>query len=325
VVIDQPTVTVDEGQIAQNSGTAGDADGVGVILGANVGSVTPNEGGTWSWTWPTNDGPADSQTIEIDATYGDGNTTMVTFELIVNNVAPEVTITSAPAAPVTVDALIQVSAAYTDPSISDLHTATIDWGDGTSCSTLPGAPPGCTLDPNHGTGVVDGTHSYAQPGDYAVDVMVDDGDGGITSLTVEVEVLEPPNQPPVCSEARASRAILWYPNHRFRPVTVLGVTDPDGDELAITIDSIFQDEAVISPGSGRTSPDGWGLGRSRAWVRAERDFRGNGRVYHIGFTADNGRGGTCSGEVLVGVPKFQGRRVAPIDDGALYDSTVPAP
>lgn len=79
-----------------------------------------------------------------------------------------------------------------------------------------------------------------------------------------------------------------------------------------------------TPGSGRTGPDGeGGVGTATAHVRAERDGRGNGRVYHIAFTADDGDGGTCSGEVLIGVPKSVWR--TPVDDGALYDSTVVAP
>jgi len=46
-------------------------------------------------------------------------------------------------------------------------------------------------------------------------------------------------------------------------------------------------------------------------------------MYHLGFTADDGHGGTCSGEVLVGVPHDV--KDIPIDDGALYDSTALTP
>jgi hypothetical protein len=48
-------------------------------------------------------------------------------------------------------------------------------------------------------------------------------------------------------------------------------------------------------------------------------------VYHIRFTANDSHGGSCAGELLVGVPKSQGNKGAPIDDGALYDSTVSQP
>ena len=56
-------------------------------------------------------------------------------------------------------------------------------------------------------------------------------------------------------------------------------------------------------------------------MRAERAGGGNGRVYHIGYTATDGHGETCSGEVLVGVP--HDKKDTPVDDGALYSSTGP--
>jgi uncharacterized repeat protein (TIGR01451 family) len=142
------------------------------------------------------------------------------------------------------------------------------------------------------------------------------------STSADVDIL---NIPPVCSTASPSIDILWPPKHQFVPVEVLGVTDANGDAITITIDSIFQDELVDALGDedGETSPDGQGVGTSTAEVRAERDGMGNGRYYHISFTADDGYGGTCSGEVLVGVPVSMGQGGAPVDDGALYDSTIP--
>ena len=132
------------------------------------------------------------------------------------------------------------------------------------------------------------------------------------------------SEPPDCSAAYASQAALWPPNHNYHSINVLGVTDPEGADVAITIDSIFQDEAVDAPYSGNTAPDGQGIGTSTAQVRAERvgdEGNGNGRVYHIGFTADDGFGGMCTGEVLVSVPMSKNGAPA-VDDGALYDSTA---
>jgi hypothetical protein len=130
---------------------------------------------------------------------------------------------------------------------------------------------------------------------------------------------------PVCDDAYPSIDSLWPPNHKFVSVNVLGVTDPDGDPVTITIDSIFQDEPVDDRGDGKFVPDGKGVGTDTASVRAERSgskkVPGNGRVYHIGYTADDGLGGSCSGHVMVAVPHDQNAAV--VDDGALYDSTVP--
>jgi predicted extracellular nuclease len=129
------------------------------------------------------------------------------------------------------------------------------------------------------------------------------------------------NAPPDCSNAVSSIGRLWPPNHRFHSINVLGVTDPDGDAITITIDSIYQDEPVDAPGSGNTSPDGRGVGTSIAEVRAERAGGGNGRVYIIDFTADDQNGGTCTGYIEVGVPKSKGKKGGPIDDGSIHDSS----
>ena len=138
----------------------------------------------------------------------------------------------------------------------------------------------------------------------------------IDNVTVKVV---PPNSPPNCTTASPSVTILWPPNHKFVDINANDVTDPDGDDVIINIESIYQDEPVNGAGDGDTAPDGQGVGTHTAQVRAERDGNGNGRVYHISFTADDGRGGTCSGTVQVGVP--HSKKGIPIDDGSQYDST----
>jgi cysteine-rich repeat protein len=131
---------------------------------------------------------------------------------------------------------------------------------------------------------------------------------------------------PDCSTAAASPAALWPPNHQMVPISILGVTDPDGDAVTITATGVSQDELVkaTGTGSGNTSPDAT---LSPLAVRAERDGNpqspGDGRVYHISFTADDGQGGTCSGTVTVCVPHDQGGSSTCVDGGPLYDSLIP--
>jgi hypothetical protein len=125
---------------------------------------------------------------------------------------------------------------------------------------------------------------------------------------------------PDCSSAAPSSATLWPPNHKFHSVSVNGVTDADGDAVTITIDGITQDEPVNGKGDGNTSPDGAGVGTDTAEVRAERSGKGDGRVYEISFTADDGNGGTCEGSVNVGVP--HDKKDTPTDSGQDYDSTA---
>ncbi len=69
--------------------------------------------------------------------------------------------------------------------------------------------------------------------------------------------------------------------------------------------------------------DGRILGPNAAEVRAERDGNGDGRVYHLFFTASDGRGGTCSGQVRTAIiPHDQGGTIDAIDGGPLYNSTL---
>lgn len=130
------------------------------------------------------------------------------------------------------------------------------------------------------------------------------------------------NQPPDCSAAVPSVAVLWPPDHKMVTVGIDGVTDPDGDEVTITVDAIYQDEPVDGKGDGETSPDGAGVGSSTAQVRAERAEHGDGRVYHILFTATDGQGGSSSGEILVAVPRNRSCSGDAVDGGALFDSMV---
>ena len=50
---------------------------------------------------------------------------------------------------------------------------------------------------------------------------------------------------------------------------------------------------------------------------------GGGRVYRVSLTSDDGQGGVCTGFVTVGVPKSMQPGNTPVDDGQLYNSTLP--
>jgi len=134
----------------------------------------------------------------------------------------------------------------------------------------------------------------------------------------------PGNLPPDCSAAAASPTVLWPPNRQFVNVSVAGVTDPDGDPVAITVTGITQDKPLNDGGQGNTCPDATGVGTATASLRAEREGTGDdGRVYHVSFAADDGRGGRCTGTVTVCVPYDHGQGRVCVDQGPLFDSTGP--
>lgn len=162
------------------------------------------------------------------------------------------------------------------------------------------------------------------------------------------------NDPPSCELARPNKEMLWPPNHKMVAISINGITDADSlyNKVSLSITGITQDEPVAGRGDGHTSPDGVIQlidPANTALLRAERNSKGNGRVYQINFIASDGLE-SCVGSVTVGVPrsgrqhrakvlKSRGHRYdkdnrhaqprrrhqtqwAPVDDGQFYDATV---
>jgi hypothetical protein len=183
-------VTVDEGQTATNTGTVSDPDGDPVTLGASVGTVIDNNDGTWSWSFPTNDGPADSQSVTIDASDGRGGIAQIPFSLQVYNVAPTVDSIIAPSDPVDIDndQPIMVTVNFSDPAgvYDELYECAFDYDDdGLPDETVMGVTgSSCS-----------GTHAFADAGVYRVNVAVTDKDGGTTTASYEFVVVFDPNGP----------------------------------------------------------------------------------------------------------------------------------
>ncbi len=177
----------------------------------------------------------------------------------------------------------------------------------------------------------EGTYTLAACADANQEVVELDEDNNCSfnqldhAVSIVVPIERPTNLPPDCSQASANTTSLWPPNHKLATIEIEGVTDPEGNVITIRIDSITQDEPVNGLGDGDTSPDGFGIGAVQAQLRAERSGTGNGRVYAIGFTAQDDQGESCTSTVQVGVPHDQGKGNVPIDDGQGYDSTVAVP
>jgi PKD repeat protein len=191
----------------------------------------------------------------------------------------------------------------TDSTDPDGTIVSYDWafGDG---STGSGATP---------------SHTYASPGVYDVTLLVTDNDGAESRCETTADISgDGGNEDPDCSRARPSRAQLWPPNKHFVEIDILGVTDPDGDPVTITIDEVTQDEPT-GTGENNFCPDARFDG-DQLELRAERSGGGNGRVYEISFTATDGEGGSCSGTVTVCVPHDQGNGDDCVDSGQTEDS-----
>lgn len=125
-------------------------------------------------------GLADPSDLRVEAIVTDiyGNSSSA---IDPKNNAPLLTV----GADVTVDKLIPVTiaATFTDPNLADLHTATVDWNDGSQ-------PEAAAVTQSAGAGSISASHVYQTPGDYTVTLSVDDGQGGTDSAQLVVTVKE---------------------------------------------------------------------------------------------------------------------------------------
>lgn len=241
--------------------------------------------------------------------------TTVSFELTVQNVngPPRVVAVPAPGPYLVAAGLPVLAVTGTDPDGDTFEVITVS----SSTSSLVIGSDGVIRLAANAT-LVEGTHTFT--------VRVRDVNGNV-SADVTFSLTFVSDQAPVCSAAAPSISLLWPPNHKMEPVSVLGVTDPDGDAITIRIDGIHQDEPTNTVGDGNTSVDGAvSSDRTTAFVRAERSgtpqVPGDGRVYRILFTA-TAKSLSCSGVINVGVPHDQ-RGTPPVASLTWYNSLTGA-
>jgi PKD repeat protein len=184
-----------------------------------------------SYTWDFGDGTSGSG-VTATHTYSQGGTYSVQL-----TVADGLGATNSSSRSVTVTPNQSPTAAFTS-SVQDLKVSldasTSDDPDGTIASYSWDFGDGAT-----GSGKTD-SHTYAQSGTYNVRLTVTDNDGASGSITHDVRVVEPPNEPPA---ARFTTSV------RYLKVTVdgSGSTDPDG-----SIASYSWDYGDGATGTGET-------------------------------------------------------------------------
>jgi hypothetical protein len=167
------------------------------------------------------------------------------------------------------------------------------------------------------------------PGSYPVGVttveyVAEDEHGNQSSCTASIIVTD--NAAPVVQVPVT--AVLWPPSHDMREVSLAdcGVAVADvcsggpAEAVNLAITCVSADEPVSTPGSG--SPSGadieW-VDDTRVRLRAEREGRGDGRVYRIHFEARDGAGNVTPAVCEVHVPHDQSEASAPaVDSGAAY-------
>lgn len=298
-----------------------------VPLAVQFTDQTTTQGGAviTAWRWDFADGG--SSTLQNPAhTYNASGNYPATLTVFATTRDGQ-TISSAATCPVDVAPPLSVSCEATPTSgnaplaVSFTGTANeagVSWswsfGDGGTSATGPAT-----------------SHTYNSAGNFAATVTVTAADGATASASCPQIVVQTPPPPPDLDCVFDAPASLGVGGGNQLEIVPIVVIDSNGNAATITVTSIRQDEVLDATGGGdgNTCPDGristTTTPDDTAEVMDQRAGSGDGRVYHITFTAVGTDGATCGpggGVLKVCVPKGAPTEDC-VDGGPLYDSLGP--
>jgi parallel beta-helix repeat protein len=258
------TVQVDEGSLLSLPVQAADVDGnvLTYSLVNNLVAGAAIDPQTGIFTWRPADGPA-SQAFTVRVSDG-FTTTDAAFNVVVNNVAPTISLNGVASLQLGQNFTLNFSA--TDPGQDTVSNWQINWGDG-STSSLPGTSSSVN-------------HLYALGGNFAVTAVATDEDGRWTSAPLGLKVITP-NRPPVAPTTQFATT----PEEQAITLT-LAYVDPDGDPLTFSI--------TTPPAHGTLS--GFNPATRQIVYTPDALYRGADSFV---FQVDDGISGTASSTVLL--------------------------
>lgn len=251
VSANQASVTVNEGIAAANTGVFADANNDPVTLSASVGTITPGSG-TWSWSYGTVDGPAQSQTVTVTANDGVGGVTSTTFALVVNNVNP--TVNAGANGTLISNQVLNFSGTFSDPGTNDAPWSwSIDWGFGTPTTGSTSSQ----------AAAITGSKQYCAVGSYTITLRVTDKDNGTgtASRTVQVTAI------PVTVDVRQASVNLG--SNGLLPVAVLS---------SATFDATTLNPATVVLGNGSGTDTPVAKRKNGRYYTSVEDVNGDGRA-----------------------------------------------
>ena len=318
----QSSVTVNEGQTANGSGSFADVDlSDRPTITASVGTLIQNasNSGAWAWSFNTNDGPVQSQTVTVTANDRHGGRAMTTFSLVVKNVAP--TVNSVASSSATLDTrsrngLVSISGEFSDVGRLDTHVVMVDWGDGSAASAV-------SVNPVSRTFV--GRRTYATGGLFTITVIAIDDDGGASvpqkatayvegvglvgrvlyvigtdgQDDVDVKLASGSNAGKLEIKAKlpkGSDSVKINSSYKLASVDRIFMFLAGGDDK-VKIDKHVMIDSTLYGGAGKDKLDGGG-GRDYIFGEAGDDYLSGGRGSDVIVGGDNNdilRGGSDSG------------------------------
>jgi hypothetical protein len=218
---DQPAATLIYAWDLDGDGNFGET-GAAATRGDEVG-VTP------TFSAHDLDGPS-TITVSLQVTDDKGLSTVVTAEVHVSNVAPEIDSFTSDATftqPAGPGVSVQILAAFHDAGLSDVHSAVIDWGDGSP-------PQSATVNQSAGGGAVAASYTYAAGGVYLVTLTVSDDDSG--------------------TDVETTVAVVVGVGVHGGELQIIGTNGPDTVSVFLANDSHIQVDASFLAGGSQTFP-----------------------------------------------------------------------
>jgi len=173
-----------------------------------------------------------------------------------------------------------------------------------------------------GVETLDTVLAAVEPGDHVLEAVL--SVGGLRSSRSAAFSVPAVDLAPDCTAARAEPAVVTSRRLALVPVAITGVGDPEGGPVTIEVTGVRQDEPGwdwLGAWCGLFGIECRDATLDPLAVRAWAELQGDGRVYHVSFTATDAAGNAADGEVTVCVPLRP--RLAPtcVDGGPLFDST----
>jgi PKD repeat protein len=175
---DQGTADVHAASIDWGDGTATGAGGVSEASFGPPGAIAGADGSVDGSHVYADNGV---YTVEVCVTDDDLATTCDTLAVTVANAAPVVDAGSDTT--IVQGQAFDLGASFADAGVSDVHTAVVDWGDGSSEAG--------TVAQGSGDGTVSASRVYSEAGVFVVEVCVTDNDLGVGCDVLTLEVISP--------------------------------------------------------------------------------------------------------------------------------------
>ena len=153
------------------------------------------------------------------------------------------------------------------------------------------------------------------------DVVIVDGNTGQAVRQSELEVRDE-----VAPQIQTRDQSMWPPNHKFQTFALEDcfdeVIDRDPNWTA-RLTYVASDEMPNDRGDRNTDTDIEVVDATTVSLRSERSGGGNGRVYTLGWVAEDSSGNAAEGTCMVVVDHDNGHGGAALDDGEAYRVEIP--